>query len=80
MRRIGQRLLQQVAALQVEHHHRPDGLPHLTISVGAALSSLPGLRVATDLLACCDRMLYRAKQQGRNQLQLATDDMVVSSD
>ena len=80
LRRIGQRLLQQVAALQVEHHHRPDGLPHLTISVGAALSSLPGLRVATDLLACCDRMLYRAKQQGRNQLQLATDDMVVSSD
>ncbi|WP_199734421.1 GGDEF domain-containing protein [Aquitalea palustris] len=80
LRRIGQRLLQQVAALQVEHHHRPDGPPHLTISVGAALSSLPGLRDATDLLACCDRMLYRAKQQGRNQLQLATDDMVAGRD
>jgi diguanylate cyclase (GGDEF)-like protein len=79
LQHIAQRLLQQVAALQVEHRYRPDGLPHLTISVGAALSSLQGLRHATDLLACCDRMLYRAKQQGRNQLQLATDDMVVSS-
>jgi len=74
---IAQRLLQQVAALEVEHHYRPDGLAHLTISLGAALSSLPGLQQATDLLTCCDRMLYRAKQQGRNQVQLAADAATV---
>lgn len=71
---IAQRVQQQVAALEVEHHYRPDGLGHLTISLGAALSNLPGLQQATDLLACCDRMLYRAKQQGRNQVQLAPDE------
>ncbi|WP_287879430.1 hypothetical protein [Aquitalea sp.] len=46
---------------------------HFTISLGAALSVLQGLQQATDLLACCDRMLHHAKQQGRNQVQLAPD-------
>lgn len=73
LQHIAQRLQQQVAALQVEHRYRPDGLPCLTISQGAALSSVAGLQQATDLLACCDRMLYRAKQQGRNQVELASE-------
>lgn len=71
LQHIAQRLLQQVAALEVTHQYRPDGMQHLTISLGAALSSIAGLQQASDLLACCDRMLYRAKQQGRNQAQLA---------
>jgi diguanylate cyclase (GGDEF)-like protein len=73
---IAQRVQQQVAALVVEHRYRPDGLGYLTFSLGAALSSLHGLQHATDLLACCDRMLYRAKQQGRNQVLLAQDETV----
>jgi len=71
LQQVAQRLLLQVAALQIAHPHRPDGLPFLTISVGAAQADDAAMRHASELLACCDRMLYHAKQQGRNQLQLA---------
>lgn len=67
---IAQRLREQVAALNIEHQHRPDGLPYLTISLGATTSAAPGLQRAHDLLAACDRLLYQAKQQGRNRVCL----------
>lgn len=73
LNRIVERLIGQVAALNIEHRHRPDGLDHVTISVGASLSRSADVRSAQDLLACCDRLLYQAKQQGRNQVCLAPD-------
>lgn len=55
-----------------DHAHRPDGLDHLTISLGGGLSSAPGLAHPQDLLARCDQLLYQAKQAGRNQARLAS--------
>ena len=61
----------QVAGLDMEHLNRPDGVRHHTISLGASLSSGAGLGKAQDLLARCDQLLYRAKQEGRNRACLA---------
>ncbi|CDF83838.1 diguanylate cyclase [Pseudomonas knackmussii B13] len=71
LQRIAERLRERVSSLSIEHLYRPDALRHLTISLGGALSSSEGLQQPADLLACCDHLLYRAKQQGRNQTCLA---------
>lgn len=68
---IAERLRVQVAGLDMAHQHRPDGLRHHTISLGASLSSGDGLQQAQDLLERCDQLLYRAKQEGRNRACLA---------
>lgn len=68
---ITERLRVQVAGLDMEHLNRPDGVRHHTISLGASLSSGAGLGKAQDLLARCDQLLYRAKQEGRNRACLA---------
>ena len=67
---LAERLREQVARFGIEHLHRPDTLRHLTISLGAITSATPGLLHAYDLLAQCDRLLYQAKQQGRNRVCL----------
>ncbi|KAF1070260.1 MAG: Phytochrome-like protein cph2 [Pseudomonas citronellolis] len=67
---IAERLRECVAALQIEHLHRPDELRSLTISLGALLADPYASNGPPDLLARCDRLLYQAKQQGRNQLCL----------
>ena len=69
---IAERLRREVADLGIDHAHRPDGLDHLTISLGGGLSSAPGLAHPQDLLARCDQLLYQAKQAGRNQARLAS--------
>jgi diguanylate cyclase (GGDEF)-like protein len=71
LQRISERVVSQVAELDIAHPHRPDALGRLTISVGVGLSSSHGVHSADDLVACCDRLLYLAKQQGRNQVCLA---------
>ncbi|WP_430292787.1 GGDEF domain-containing protein [Pseudomonas sp. B1-22] len=71
LRRVAERLREQVASLNIEHQHRPDDLRYLTISLGAALASEEGLNEPLDLLARCDQHLYCAKQDGRNRVQLS---------
>ncbi|GGO27571.1 GGDEF domain-containing protein [Deinococcus humi] len=48
--------------------NRPEGLPHVTVSIGAALSSEAG--DALGLLNLADRRLYRAKHAGRNRMNM----------
>lgn len=70
LRCVAERLRERVAQLEIEHLYRPDSLRHLTVSLGAAMADEPGLREPHDLLARCDQRLYRAKQDGRNRVQL----------
>ncbi|MGC1330941.1 GGDEF domain-containing protein, partial [Pseudomonas sp.] len=63
-----ERLVREVQQLEIVHHHRPDGLGLLTVSIGAALCDNPGAQQPHDLFGCCDRLLYQAKQQGRNRV------------
>lgn len=71
LRSIAGRLVDEVAALDIAHPHRPDTQERLTISVGVALSHDAGVQSPEDLLARCDQLLYRAKQQGRNRMCLS---------
>lgn len=64
---LAERLREQVASLAIEHRHRPDGLNQLTISLGACTTQAAGIEQAGNLFANCDRLLYQAKQLGRNQ-------------
>lgn len=65
---LAERLRAAVANLAIEHLHRPDALMHLTISIGACPTHSPDVQQAEDLFAQCDRLLYQAKQQGRNRI------------
>jgi diguanylate cyclase (GGDEF)-like protein len=63
---IGQRILQAVAALGIEHA-RGDR-PHVSVSVGVATAdAAPGPDVDA-LLARADAALYAAKHRGRGQV------------
>ncbi|SDJ18269.1 diguanylate cyclase (GGDEF) domain-containing protein [Pseudomonas delhiensis] len=69
LRQVAERLRERVAELDIEHLHRPDRLCRLTISLGGGLSD--GAAGPDELLARCDRLLYQAKQQGRDRVCLA---------
>lgn len=71
LRQVAERLRERVAELDIEHLKRPDRLCHLTISLGGRLSD--GAAEAGELLDRCDRLLYQAKQQGRDRVCLAGD-------
>jgi len=71
LRQVAERLRERVAELDIEHLQRPDRRCHLTISLGGGLSD--GAAEPGELLARCDRLLYQAKQQGRDRVCLAGD-------
>ncbi|WP_281688339.1 diguanylate cyclase [Pseudomonas citronellolis] len=71
LRQVAERLRERVAELDIEHLKRPDRLCHLTISLGGGLSN--GAAEPGELLDRCDRLLYQAKQQGRDRVCLAGD-------
>lgn len=71
LRQVAERLRERVAELDIEHLKRPDRRCHLTISLGGGLSD--GAAEAGELLDRCDRLLYQAKQQGRDRVCLAGD-------
>ena len=68
---VANRLVAVVRDLAIDHPHRPDGPGVLTVSVGAALSDSGAVRHAHDLFGVCDRLLYQAKQQGRDRACMA---------
>lgn len=68
LRSTAERLAQEVRGLNIQHLHRPDAHGLLTISIGAALCNSPDVTQGRDLFGLCDRLLYQAKQQGRNRV------------
>jgi len=66
---IAQRLVRDVAALEVQHQGNPTS--HATVSVGVAGTTPSGVDGALRLLARADDALYDAKRAGRNRVHLA---------
>lgn len=66
---LGTRTLHAIEALGIPHEARPDGLGHVTISIGGCLIT-PSITPPTprEVLERADQCLYQAKHQGRNRL------------
>jgi len=51
-----------------------EGMIPVTISFGVAMSSKQCLKDAASLVKAADEALYRAKEKGRNRVEVAPDD------
>ena len=67
---VAERLKDAVSAMGMAHD-RSSVAGHVTISLGVATVVPAGDRDASSLIAMADRMLYRAKADGRNQIVAA---------
>lgn len=66
--RIADRVRDHISGLSL---HSPDGQAvQVTVSVGVAALDAGSRRELSDLLAAADAALYRAKRDGRNQVQM----------
>ena len=65
-----ERIVQSVAALEIPHPGSPV-VPRLTVSCGCVIASELADVGPLDLLAECDRALYRAKETGRNRVHVS---------
>ena len=65
MRALIQRLLQGVRRLDIAHAHSPVQ-PRVTVTIGGACLQPPDDTPASHLLLTADKLLYEAKEQGRN--------------
>ena len=65
---VSERIRAGVQALAIPHRGAPEGI--VTISVGASVA--PGTRTGPceDVIDAADRALYRAKEAGRNKIEL----------
>ncbi len=64
---VAERLLAQVAALQIPHEDSPVA-PQVTISIGYCTATSLSGHTWQQLVSCADRNLYQAKQAGRNRV------------
>lgn len=55
------------AAVEQEIHDKAYDV-HITISIGTVRSSKPNLTTASEMLRMADKMLYKAKDEGRNRV------------
>ena len=67
----------RLAVSQLAVQHRGQVLPTITVSIGVAVFPGHG-RLGKDLLKLADTALYRAKQAGRNRVEIASTEAPVT--
>ncbi len=67
---VGERARRAIVDLQICHEYS-DVAAHITVSLGGAMMSPAHDNAPADLIALADQALYRAKQTGRNKLNLS---------
>ncbi len=73
---MSQKVLMSVAACAIPHSGSPYGC--VTVSLGCATMTATMESGPKDLLKAADDAMYRAKANGRNQIQLASDALVIN--
>ncbi len=72
----GQGVIAERVRGAVEAERIPHGVsdvsPYVTISAGVAIRVARGQRVEAELLEQSDQVMYRAKQNGRNRVEVVT--------
>ncbi|MBP7460820.1 MAG: diguanylate cyclase [Candidatus Delongbacteria bacterium] len=68
---LAEKMLESVSRLRITHAYSPIA-PMVTISLGVASIVPSGIIPPTKLIEMADQALYRAKQNGRNQIQYQT--------
>ncbi len=71
LRQVAERIRGRVARVAVTLPDRETVLTELTVSIGGALYPADNINGVDDLLVATDSALYRAKQGGRNRVELA---------
>lgn len=71
--RLAEGVRKSIESLDLPHVHSPTG--RVTVSIGVAALSDGIYRDAESLLHAADDALYRAKDRGRNQVQVAFDSL-----
>jgi diguanylate cyclase (GGDEF)-like protein/PAS domain S-box-containing protein len=70
---VAERIRAEVEKFECPHMMSPCG--HVTVSVGVATSRSPGVKNYNQLLSAADRALYRAKQNGKNCIAQADEEV-----
>jgi len=81
-RKVAERIRDAVDKLKIPHAARPDGLSHVTISIGVASTGIFTPENRVRLITSADASLYEAKRQGRNcivAVDVDTDQIIASN-
>jgi diguanylate cyclase (GGDEF)-like protein len=67
---VAEKVLHSVRGLNIPHENS-DAENHITLSIGVATLCSQENSKPEELIETADRMLYRAKERGRNQIEVA---------
>ncbi len=75
---VAEKMLQSIGGLAIPHKNS-DSADHVTLSIGVATLSPEESASPEELVEAADRMLYKAKENGRNCIEVAQPSAALKS-